>query len=129
MNIELDEARGQTVGSHIRLKGRVLGIPLHVEEIVTSREPPHRKVWETIGAPRLLVIGPYRMGFDISARGTSSLLRVFIDYDVPETPPARWLGRMLGGFYARWCTQSMARDAAQHFAQSAPRDPFKEAAT
>ena len=51
MQIELDAGRGQTVGSRIRLSGRVFGLTLSVEEIVTERVPPQRKVWETIGSP------------------------------------------------------------------------------
>jgi uncharacterized protein (DUF302 family) len=118
MDIEADAAKGQAVGSRIRLKGRVLGISLEVEEAVTRHEPPFRKVWETIGLPRLLVIGHYRMGFDVKPRTASSLLRVFIDYALPGTPLAGLVGRALGGFYARWCTESMAKDAAAHFAHS-----------
>lgn len=38
------------------------------------------------------------------------LLCPFIHFE-----PARWLGFLLGGQYARWCTQRMAHDAAKHF--------------
>ena len=116
MGIELDEFAGRRVGSRIRLSGRVLGIPLSVEEAVTERHPPLRKIWQTTGVPRLLVIGHYRMGFEITPHDASSLLRVFIDYALPEAPFARWLGRVFGSSYARWCTESMAEDAAKHFA-------------
>src|SRR6185503_6430544 len=109
---EFDEGRGQRLGSRIRLAGRVFGIELSVEEVVTERDPPLRKVWETIGTPRLLVIGHYRMGFELVAQGTGSTLRVFIYYALPERAPARWLGRLLGRRYARWCTQRMVDDAA-----------------
>jgi hypothetical protein len=37
MQVELDAARGQRVGSCIRLNGKILGIALFVEEIVTER--------------------------------------------------------------------------------------------
>jgi hypothetical protein len=74
--IELDASEGRTVGGRIRLSGRVLGIPLAVEEIVTERHSPLRKVWETTGTPRLLVIGQYRMGYEITPQGNASLLRV-----------------------------------------------------
>ena len=127
IDIEVDAAKGQAAGSHIHLRGRVLGIPIHVEEVVTEHEPPFRKAWETIGAPKLLVIGHYKMGFEITPQGASSLLRVFIDYDLPE--PLRWLGRLLGGFYARWCTESMAKDAAAFFTPSARQKLLKEAAS
>jgi hypothetical protein len=61
------------------------------------------------------VIGRYRMGYEITPRGEASLLRVFIDYGLPDSLPARWFGRMFGGLYARWCTRRMADDAAKHF--------------
>lgn len=115
METEIDEGRGQAVGSRIRLSGRVFGVELCVEEIVVERDPPRRKVWETIGAPELLVIGHYRMGFELSAQGNGSTLRVFIEYALPERAPARWLGRLFGRYYARWCTQQMVDDAVNHF--------------
>ena len=115
MTIELDASEGRAVGAIIRLRGRVLGIPLSVEEIVTERRPPLRKVWATTGRPQLLVIGPYRMGYEIAPKAQSLQLRVFIDYALPDGPISYWLGRLFGSFYARWCTQRMANDAATHF--------------
>ena len=58
MMLEFDASNGRAVGAKISLHGRVLSIPLFVEEIVTERNPPLRKVWNTIGRPQLLVIGP-----------------------------------------------------------------------
>ena len=116
MDIEFDAEKGQAIGSRIRLKGRALGVPLYVEEVVTERTPPLRKAWQTVGAPRLLVIGPYRMGFEIIPKGAASQLRIFIDYALPSTRSLRWLGGILGRFYANWCAEKMAGDAAQAFA-------------
>ena len=119
MNTQTDAGRGQTVGSQIRLWGRVLGVELSVEECVVERDPPRRKVWATTVAPKLLVIGHYRMGFELSPQGSDSMLRVFFDYALPERAPARWLARLFGGYYARWCTQQMVDDAVKHFAARA----------
>ena len=44
MDVVLDAERGQRVGSVIRLDGTVFGVRLFVEEVVTEREPPNRKV-------------------------------------------------------------------------------------
>ena len=115
METEIDSGRGQKIGSRIRLSGRVFGVGLSVEEIVVERDPPRRKVWETTGTPKLLVIGRYRMGFELSPRGKWSMLRVFIEYALPERGLARWLGRLFGRYYARWCTQQMVDDAVKHF--------------
>jgi hypothetical protein len=55
------------------------------------------------------------MGFDIAPQSGGSQFRVFIDYALPEATPARWFGRMFGGFYARWCTRRMVNDAVAYF--------------
>ena len=115
MLIDVDADGGRVVGSKIRMHGSMMGIALSLEEAITERQVPTRKVWETIGTPRLLVMSHYRMGFELAPKGDSSLLRVFIDYSLPATAPASWLGRLLGGVYARWCTKQMADDAAKHF--------------
>lgn len=121
MAIELDAGRGQSVGSRIRLSGRVFGLELSLEEIVTERVPPQRKVWETTGSPKLLVIAHYRMGFEIASQENGSLLSVYIDYSLPKDAPERWLGFLLGGYYARWCTQQMVHDTVQQFASFQPK--------
>ncbi|MDX2060079.1 MAG: SRPBCC family protein [Gemmatimonadales bacterium] len=115
MTMTLDDGLGRQVGSRIRLGGEVLGIELGVEEVVTERTAPYRKAWETTGSPKLLVIGHYRMGFEITAKPPGSMLRVFIDYTLPEGAPARWLGVLFGRFYARWCTRRMVDDVVRQF--------------
>ncbi len=79
METVLDGQHGRSVGSHIVLRGRVFGIRLYLDEVVTMREPPLTKTWATVGEPRLLVIGPYRMGFDLMPGDTTAQLRVAID--------------------------------------------------
>lgn len=118
MKTELDEGHGQKVGSRMRLSGRVFGVELSVEETVTERTPPRLKVWESTGAPKLLVIGHYRMGFELSPHGNGSMLRVFIEYALPESGLGLWLGRLFGQRYARWCTRQMVDDTVKNFEAS-----------
>ncbi|TSC76480.1 MAG: hypothetical protein G01um101431_613 [Parcubacteria group bacterium Gr01-1014_31] len=113
MEVVLDEGRGQKVGSHIRMHGRVLGLSLSLHEVVMRRDPPRAKTWETVGTPRLLVVGDYRMGFEIRPQGTSATLRVFIDYDLPAKNA--WLGRLFGKMYAQWCVRQMIGGVHTHF--------------
>lgn len=107
MAIQVDDRRGQVVGSRIGMTGRVLGVALRVDEVVTTYEPPRSKAWETVGEPRLLVIGGYRMGFGVEPLDSGSRVRIWIDYRLPTGGVARWLGAAAGRFYARWCTQQM----------------------
>lgn len=113
MTITADERGGKEIGSHIRLEGKVLGLGLWLDEVVREREPPRRKVWETVGAPRLLVIGSYRMGFELVPQGEGAVgLTVFLDYASPARGVPWLLGRLFGSWYARWCTERMTADAA-----------------
>lgn len=115
MSIDVDADGGRVIGSKIRMQGSILGIPLSLEELITERHVPNQKIWETIGTPNLLVLAHYRMGFELTPKGDSSLVRVFIDYSLPAKAPGAWLGGLFGGVYARWCTKQMANDAARHF--------------
>lgn len=115
MSIDFDKDRGQRVGLRIRMAGKMFGVELSLDEVVTERTPPARKVWETVGTPRLLVISHYRMGFDINDQQGGSLLRIFIDYSLPENGFQHWLGRLFGDLYSKWCVNRMLGDAAREF--------------
>jgi Polyketide cyclase / dehydrase and lipid transport len=120
MSVDLDAAHGQAVGSHIRLSGRVFGIRLYLDEVVTRRDPPINKVWETVGVPRLLVIGAYKMGVEITPVRDGSRMRVFIDYELPKGWVNSWLGFLFGRFYAKWCIDRMLEGAVEKFATRYP---------
>ena len=113
MDASVDEGGGQKVGSHIRMSGKAFGIKLFLDEVVTRYEPPYLKTWETVGFPKLLVIGSYGMGIEIKLQDTRSRLRVYIDYDLPTTNV--WLGRLFSGLYAKWCVQQMIKGTRDHF--------------
>lgn len=115
MVIDLDAKGGRETGSKICMQGSMLGIRLALEEVVTEREPPRTKVWETIGTPHLLVIAHYRMGFEVTPEGGAAHVRVFIDYSLPVHGAGAWLGYFLGGVYARWCVKQMVNGVNRHF--------------
>lgn len=114
MTYDLDEGGGQAVGSHIRMGGSAFGLNLSVDEVVTERSPPWRKVWRTVAEPKLIVIGAYEMGFELAATPGGASLRVWIDYE----PPTGGIGRLtpwLAAAYARWCVRQIANDAVDGF--------------
>jgi hypothetical protein len=119
MSYEFDEARGRAVGAHIKMAGQAFGISIFVDEVVTERIAPWRKVWRTTGMPRLYIIAWYEMGFELKPLGNGAELRVWIDYELPPTGVGRLLGILAGNFYARWCVQQMVFDAVRHFASPA----------
>jgi hypothetical protein len=110
MDIYLDRARTRSVGSRFGFKGAILGIPLWVDEIVTERELPRRKAWETTGEPCLWVIGRYRMGFEITPTSRGPLARLY-QYALPERG-CHVFGTLFGGIYASWCTRRMVGETS-----------------
>ena len=114
MTIETDGDAGRAIGSKVRMQGKVLGVSLNLEEVVTERDPPYRKAWHTV-ASNLLVIGQYRLGFQLTRNTFNTEFRVFIDYCLPERGFGKWLGFLLGARYARWCIERMVQDAVKHF--------------
>jgi hypothetical protein len=114
MTYDFDEGQGQAVGSHIRMGGTAFGLKLFVDEVVTERVPPARKVWRTVGSPTLIVIEHYEMGFEVAPANGGSMLRVWIDYELRSRGLARVMP-WLADSYARWCVQRMTRDARDTF--------------
>jgi Polyketide cyclase / dehydrase and lipid transport len=115
MTTSLDEFAGKRVGSVINIRGKVLGIPISLAEKIVQRVPPRCKRWETIGTPQLIVIGAYRMGFDLEPASKGCRVTVSIDYELPRAQPGRLLGRLLGPAYARWCVERVIQAVAHAF--------------
>ena len=63
----------------------------------------------------MLVIESYVMGFETRQIAAGTGLRVFIDYQLPQSLPGRWLGLLCAPFYARWCVARTVKDASRHF--------------
>ena len=115
MLIVLDNAKGQAVGSHIGLSGTVLGIRLSLDEVVTRRSPPTDKVWETVGTPRLLVIGAYTMGIHITPEKAGHAYECLLTTTFqPDGPRAGW-GSCSAASTPSWCVGQMLEGASNHF--------------
>jgi len=113
MNLRLDDSGGRSVGSRIRLSGKFLGKSLSLEEVITRREPPRVKAWETVGVPKFLVVGQYQMSIRIEPSGNGSILRVAIDYDPPAN--SGWLRLLFSRFYMKLCAKEMVKATRGHF--------------
>ncbi len=110
-----DQKGGREVGSVMKINGSVLGVNISLIEKVIKREAPKSKAWQTFDGINLIVIGHYTMGFEIVPEGKSSNLGVYIDYDLPKSTKTRWIGRLFGDVYAKWCVRQMLSDTQKHF--------------
>jgi hypothetical protein len=113
METKTDAGKGQQIGSHITMGGKVFGLTVFLDEVVTKREVPRFKSWETVGVPKLLVIGDYSMALEITATGNQSTLKVSIDYDLPKNNT--WMGYLFGNTYAKWCVRQMLNGTRINF--------------
>lgn len=113
MNAHADEKKFQELGSHLQMEGTVFGVKLFLDEVVTKHEPPFRKEWQTVGDINLAVIGHYSLGFEIKPE--ENRFKVYIDYELPKSLKTLWLGKLFGGFYAKWCVNKMISGVKERF--------------
>ena len=115
METRMDEGMGQKIDSHIRMNGKVFGIELSLDEVITEHESPFKKTWQTVGNPKLIIIGHYKMGLKIKPDGNNSIITVFINYDLPKSPVTHLLGILFASIYAKWCVNQMITSVKTHF--------------
>lgn len=116
MELQFDEGHGKTVGSHIRLFGKLFGKNLSLEEVVIKRDPPYIKTWETVGIPKFLIVGQYRMNVTIEPKGDGSLLTVSLDYNTP--PNSGLVKKLLSRVYGKLCAKEMVKGTRNYFRQT-----------
>jgi hypothetical protein len=99
-----------------------MGLTIDFSETVTAYEPGRKKVWHTIGKPRLLIIDAYEMQVLVdSVHSSAARLTIGIDYTLPTRPIWRLAGWLLAGAYSRWCLDSMVAGAKRDLeAEAAP---------
>ncbi|MBW9116402.1 SRPBCC family protein [Rhizobium cauense] len=114
---DVDPGKGQAVGSIVKMRGKVLGMELLVEEIITEWQPPWRKSWQTLGRPKLLVIDSYHMDFVIRPITQGCRVTVKIQYSYSRSPVGSWLGGIPAKAYARWCVAKITSEAGNRFPQ------------
>jgi hypothetical protein len=108
------------VGATYRYSGRMMGLTIDFSETVTQYELGRRKVWHTIGTPRLLIIAGYEMTVLVEPISIDSArLTIGIDYTLPRAGAWRAIGWLLAGTYSRWCLTSMVEGAKRDLERGA----------
>ena len=101
------------VGATYRMHGKVMGMTIDFTETVTEWVRNRKRVWKTVGEPKLVIMGGYEMSFVIEPAPSGSTLTFGITYDLPASLFGRILGWLVGSWYARWCLRNMCRDAKE----------------
>jgi hypothetical protein len=111
MQIETLSKNQTGVGATYRWTGKVLGLPIDFSETVVKWENGRKRIWRTIGVPKIIIIGQYEMSFLVEPTKTGSRLSVSIDYELPKPIFWKFAGWLLAGWYSKWCLGNMCQDA------------------
>lgn len=115
LTLEITTPHATGVGATYRYSGRMMGLTIDFSETVTTYDPGRKKVWRTIGKPRLLIIDAYEMQVLVEPIHPSAAhLSIGIDYSLPTQPIWNLAGWLLAGTYSRWCLDSMVAGAKRH---------------
>jgi hypothetical protein len=102
-------------GPHTKYRwtGKVLWWELDFTVEVVTWERGKEKVWETIGATKLIIYSWFRMNLNVWPMTDGSMAKLSISYEKPKGIFNRLLCFLSGDWYCRWCLKNMLNDAKQ----------------
>ena len=113
LNVEWLSENKTGSGAKYSWRGKVMGMKIDFTVEVTKWIPGKEKVWETVGAAKMIVLSWFRMYLILNPmdkRTTQTELGIY--YTIPK---GNILGFLLAGRYAAWCINSMLKDVKSHF--------------
>lgn len=105
------------LGAKYRWYGKMMGMTIDFEEVVTKWEPPKLKEWETIGEAQIIIMRWYRMGFEITASENGTIVTMSIAYEPPNDWFYKLLSFLFGPLYCNWCLNNMLNDTKKSLEQ------------
>lgn len=120
LTLEQLEGPSKGVGATFHWSGKVMGMPIDITETVTKWIENKEKVWETIGSPKIIILGWYRMSLKTENVGESTLASLQIEYTKPNGWFYKILSFFFAGWYSRWCLNNMLTDTRMQLEKSSP---------
>ena len=105
----------QGVGATFHWYGKVMGMSIDITETVTKWTENHEKIWETIGTPKIILLGWYRMILKTEPAKEGTLASLQIDYTPPSGLFHNILYFFLSHYYCNWCLNNMLNDSKKIF--------------
>ena len=99
------------VGAAYRWSGKMLGFELDFTVVVTKWIENFEKVWETIGTPKLIILGWYLMRLKTEPVTEGTLASLEIQYTRPDGFFYKFLSILFARWYAEWCLARMMSDS------------------
>jgi len=118
LTLEQLEGPSKGVGATFHWSGKVMGMPIDITETVTKWIENKEKVWETIGSPKIIILGWYRMILKIESVKKGTLTSLEIEYTKPNGWFYKIMSFLFSGWYSRWCLNNMLNDTKNHLEKS-----------
>lgn len=115
LTLEQLRGPGKGAGATFHWSGKVMEMPIDITETVTKWIANKEKVWETIGFPRMIILGWYRMSLKLTAVSEGTLTSLQIEYTRPDGWFYKVLSFFFAGWYSRWCLNKMLSGAKKEF--------------
>lgn len=106
------------VGATFHWNGKVMGMPVDIIETVTKWVENKEKVWETIGSPKIIILGWYRMRLKTASANEGTNTSLQIEYTEPKGWFYKILSFLFAGWYGRWCLNNMLYDTKRKLENS-----------
>lgn len=111
LKTEILSKNDRGLGATYRMYGKVMGMKIDFTEKVTKWIENQEKVWETIGEPKLIIMGGYIMNLNVRPSNFGTRLTFGIKYSYPKSVFWKGISIVVGDWYAKWCLRNMCRDA------------------
>ena len=101
-------------GANYRWYGKMIGMAIDFNQIVTKWHPPKLKEWETIGEAKIIIMSWYRMWFEITPANNGTNTKISISYLPPKELFYKILSFFFANWYCNWCLNNMLNDTKKN---------------
>lgn len=111
LNLEFLTENHTGLASRYRWTGKMMGLKMDFTVEVTKWISGKEKIWETIGAAKLIIYSWYRMQLIILPTLNGCKAELSISYEKPKGFFNNILSILFADWYCRWCLKHMLGDA------------------
>ena len=111
--LELKQLSENATGlnSKFRWFGKMMGFTMDFTVVVTKWIKDKEKVWETIGKPKMIILGWYQMRLLVSAEAQNIKAVLSITYTKPKNIFFKFIAFFLAPLYSNWCLNNILQDS------------------
>lgn len=98
------------LGSKYRWTGCMMGLKMDFTVAVTTWTKGVEKIWETVGAAKMIIYSWYRMHLLLTRKENTTVAELSITYKKPDEWWQKIVSFFLADWYCNWCLKNMLAD-------------------